>query len=58
MPDASELLAAYDSQLRASFPDPLAEGWTVELDGPLVRFLGIIRLCPSRARGIRERPRA
>lgn len=39
--DAGELLAAYDGQLRASFPDPLPKGWSVERDGPIVRFHGI-----------------
>jgi GNAT superfamily N-acetyltransferase len=35
---AAELLAAYDSQLRGSVPNPLPEGWSVEGDGPIVRF--------------------
>ncbi len=41
MPDASELLAAYDEQARARVPDPLPRGVTVERDGPLLRFLGL-----------------
>jgi GNAT superfamily N-acetyltransferase len=39
--DASELLAAYDAQVRDRIPDPLPMGVTVERDGPLVRFLGL-----------------
>ena len=41
MPDAAELLAAYDAQVRDRVPDPLPSGVTVERDGPLVRFLGL-----------------
>jgi GNAT superfamily N-acetyltransferase len=33
----TDLLAAYDAQLRARMPDPLPAGVTVEHDGPLVR---------------------
>lgn len=40
MADASELLAAYDAQLRTNVPKRLPEGVTVERDGPVVRFLG------------------
>ena len=40
MPDVSELLAAYDAQVRDRVPDPLPRGVTVERDGPLLRFLG------------------
>jgi GNAT superfamily N-acetyltransferase len=39
--DRSELLAAYDAQVRDRVPDPLPKGATVERDGPLVRFLGL-----------------
>jgi hypothetical protein len=38
--DVSELLAAYDAQVRDRVPDQLPDGVTVERDGPLVRFLG------------------
>ena len=41
MPDSSELLAAYDAQVRDRVPDPLPRGATVERDGPLLRFLGL-----------------
>ncbi len=41
MSDVSELLAAYDAQVRARVPDPSPKGATVERDGPLVRFLGL-----------------
>ena len=41
MPDAPELLAAYDTQVRDRVPDPLPRGVTVERDGPLVRFFGL-----------------
>jgi GNAT superfamily N-acetyltransferase len=41
MPDGSELLAAYDAQVRDRVPDPLPQGVTVERDGPLVRFVGL-----------------
>jgi GNAT superfamily N-acetyltransferase len=40
VPDVSQLLAAYDAQLRDRVPDPLPRGVRVERDGPLVRFLG------------------
>jgi GNAT superfamily N-acetyltransferase len=39
--DASQLLAAYDAQLRDHVPDPLPRGATVEHDGPLLRFFGL-----------------
>jgi hypothetical protein len=39
--DVSELLAAYDEQVRAPVPDPLPRGVTIERDGPLLRFLGL-----------------
>ena len=42
MPDVSELLAAYDAQVRDRVPDPLPSGVTVERDGPLLRFLGLV----------------
>ncbi len=38
--DPTELLAAYDSQLRARVPDRLPPGTEVERDGPIVRFTG------------------
>ena len=38
MADRAALLAAYDAQLRVRVPDPLPAGWTVDRDGPLVRF--------------------
>lgn len=38
--DPADLLARYDSQLRAMVPDPLPVGLRVERDGPLVRFMG------------------
>ena len=38
--DSRELLAAFDSQLRAYVPDRLPAGEIVERDGPLVRFSG------------------
>ena len=41
MPDVSELLAAYDAQLRDRVPDRLPRGVTVERDGPLLRFFGL-----------------
>jgi GNAT superfamily N-acetyltransferase len=41
MRDTADLLAAYDAQLRATFPDPLPSGWSVDRDGPIVRFQGI-----------------
>ncbi|MDX6423811.1 MAG: hypothetical protein QOI67_1282 [Gaiellaceae bacterium] len=37
----SELLAAYDAQLRDHVPEPLPKGVVVERDGPLVRFFGL-----------------
>jgi hypothetical protein len=39
-PDAAELLAAYDEQLRALIPDRLPPGEQVERDGPALRFTG------------------
>src|SRR5581483_185042 len=39
-PDAAELLAAYDSQLRGRLPDRLPPGEHAERDGPVVRFTG------------------
>jgi GNAT superfamily N-acetyltransferase len=41
--DVAALLAAYDAQLRVRVPDPLPAGVEVQLDGPLVRFLGLTR---------------
>jgi GNAT superfamily N-acetyltransferase len=41
VPDVTELLAAYDLQVRDRVPDPLPRGVTVERDGPLLRFLGL-----------------
>jgi GNAT superfamily N-acetyltransferase len=41
VPDVSELLAAYDAQVRDRVPDPLPRGVAVEQDEPLVRFLGV-----------------
>lgn len=40
MPDAAELLASYDAQLRGQVPERLPKGVRVERDGPLLRFLG------------------
>ncbi len=40
MPDAAELLASYDMQLRGHVPERLPAGVRVERDGPLLRFLG------------------
>jgi GNAT superfamily N-acetyltransferase len=40
-PDPTELLAAYDAQLRDHVPDRLPRGATVERDGPLLRFFGL-----------------
>ena len=40
-PDAGELLALYDVQLRAHLPDHLPDGVRVEHDGPLLRFTGL-----------------
>jgi hypothetical protein len=41
VPEASELLAAYDAQVRDRVPDPLPRSVTVERDGPLLRFFGL-----------------
>jgi GNAT superfamily N-acetyltransferase len=41
VPSVSELLAAYDAQVRARVPDPLPVGVSVDWDGPLLRFLGL-----------------
>ena len=41
MPGVSELLNAYDAQLRVHVPDPLPSGVTLERDGPLLRFFGL-----------------
>ncbi len=41
MPDASELLAAYDAQLRAHVHDLLPSGARAEWDGPLLRLFGL-----------------
>jgi GNAT superfamily N-acetyltransferase len=41
VPDAAELLDAYDAQLRSHVSDRLPRGVRVERDGPLVRFLGL-----------------
>jgi GNAT superfamily N-acetyltransferase len=41
MTEVSELLSAYDAQLRDRVPEPLPKGVTVERDGPLVRFFGL-----------------
>ena len=41
MPDASELLAAYDAQLRDHLHDPLPSGARAERDGPLLRLFGL-----------------
>ncbi len=38
--DPSELLAAYEAQLRARVPHPLPPDETVERDGPVLRFFG------------------
>jgi GNAT superfamily N-acetyltransferase len=38
VPDASELLAAYDAQLRDHVHDPLPSGVSAEWDGPLLRL--------------------
>ena len=40
MPEAAELLAAYDAQLRGRVPERLPEGERAERDGPVVRFTG------------------
>lgn len=39
--NAAELLRAYDRQLRGSVPDPLPNGWIVERDDPVIRFIGL-----------------
>jgi hypothetical protein len=39
-PDAADMLARYDDQLRTVVPDPLPEGLRIERDGPLVRYIG------------------
>ncbi len=39
-PDAADMLARYDAQLRTVVPDPLPEGLRIERDGPLVRYIG------------------
>jgi len=41
VPDVSELLAAYDAQLRARVPERLPRRVTVDRDGPLLRFFGL-----------------
>jgi GNAT superfamily N-acetyltransferase len=41
MTEVSELLSAYDAQLRDRVPEPLPKGVSVERDGPLVRFFGL-----------------
>jgi GNAT superfamily N-acetyltransferase len=41
MVEVSELLAAYDAQVRDRVPDPLPAGVTVERDGPILRFFGL-----------------
>jgi hypothetical protein len=41
VPGVSELLAAYDAQVRDRVPDPLPRGVAVELDGPLLRIFGM-----------------
>lgn len=41
MTEVSELLSAYDAQLRDRVPEPLPKGVRVERDGPLVRFFGL-----------------
>jgi GNAT superfamily N-acetyltransferase len=41
VPDVSELLHAYDTQLRARVPHRLPAGVEVERDGPLLRTLGL-----------------
>ena len=41
MSDVSELLAAYDAQVRDRVPTPLPRGVTVERDGPVIRFYGV-----------------
>jgi GNAT superfamily N-acetyltransferase len=39
--DADELLAVFDAEVRTAVPERLAEGVSVDLDGPVVRFLGM-----------------
>jgi GNAT superfamily N-acetyltransferase len=41
VPDAAQLLLAYDTQLRARVPSRLPSGVRVERDGPLVRLSGL-----------------
>ena len=41
MPDVTQLLAAYDEQVRTHVPDRLPRGVRVERDGPLLRFFGV-----------------
>jgi hypothetical protein len=41
--EPADLLAAYDAQLRAHVPTRLPAGATVEVDGPLLRFVGFDR---------------
>lgn len=41
MPDAAELLSAYDAQLRTHVSDRLPNGARAEWDGPLLRFIGL-----------------
>jgi hypothetical protein len=41
VPDGSELLSAYDAQLRANVPERLPSNVTVDRDGPLLRFFGL-----------------
>jgi GNAT superfamily N-acetyltransferase len=41
VPDAAELLALYDVQLRAHLPERLPDGVHVEHDGPLLRLTGL-----------------
>ena len=40
MPDAEQLLTAYDTQLRGRVPDRLPAGEILERDGPLLRVSG------------------
>jgi GNAT superfamily N-acetyltransferase len=40
VPDAEQLLTAYDTQLRGRVPDRLPAGETLERDGPLLRVSG------------------
>jgi GNAT superfamily N-acetyltransferase len=41
VPELSELLSAYDAQLRAHVPERLPSDVTVDRDGPLLRFFGL-----------------